>query len=380
MNNSKSFRNYSTAKYVNLAIYLVLFAGFAALAIYFGFLVSPYLWVGSAPIDLPEISTALSVMLGALGLAGAFISVYGLVNSVLAIVKNNDDHVIKSFAGYIAIGYVVCISLLLNAVWLYRLTSTNIGYSEIAFVIVVYVIALIIALIATNVPLVKLFGEDEQTNRTMKVLVGSLGAVDLSVGIVFLACALAFISRLGEVANSYLILTKFSVYAAIPLVAFVLFAIAYALIGKAEKKGVEDKAGKGLFVTSLAINGGAIIVCGGGIGTAVLLKAKLNEYFKDLINIVKTIPGYQLKQDDVDSVDLIFSTIPLEQLQKKSSENADKIIYIKNLLNNEETVFIDGCICLCIGIYSMYQRRCSLHRPRRRRRQYHRESSGRCYI
>ena len=96
----------------------------------------------------------------------------------------------------------------------------------------------------------------------MKVLVGSLGAVDLSVGIVFLACALAFISRLGEVANSYLILTKFSVYAAIPLVAFVLFAIAYALIGKAEKKGVEDKAGKGLFVASLAINGGAIIVCG----------------------------------------------------------------------------------------------------------------------
>ena len=262
MNNSKSFRNYSTAKYVNLAIYLVLFAGFAALAIYFGFLVSPYLWVGSAPIDLPEISTALSVMLGALGLAGAFISVYGLVNSVLAIVKNNDDHVIKSFAGYIAIGYVVCVSLLLNAVWLYRLTSTNIGYSEIAFVIVVYVIALIIALIATNVPLVKLFGEDERTNRTMKVLVGSLGAVDLSAGIVFLACALAFISRLGEVANSYLILTKFSVYAAIPLVAFVLFAIAYALIGKAEKKGVEDKAGKGLFVTSLAINGGAIIVCG----------------------------------------------------------------------------------------------------------------------
>ena len=84
----------------------------------------------------------------------------------------------------------------------------------------------------------------------------------------------------------------------------------------------------------------AIIVCGGGIGTAVLLKAKLNEYFKDLINIVKTIPGYQLKQDDVDSVDLIFSTIPLEQLQKKSSENADKIIYIKNLLNNEEMEII----------------------------------------
>ena len=80
----------------------------------------------------------------------------------------------------------------------------------------------------------------------------------------------------------------------------------------------------------------AIIVCGGGIGTAVLLKAKLNEHFRDLINVVKTIPGYQLKQRDIDSVDLIFSTIPLEQLQKKSIDNENKIIYIKNLLNNEE--------------------------------------------
>ena len=286
--NKNNLRNYTTMRYVNLCLFLVLLAGFAVLGIYFGFLFTPYIIVGHGPIeDIPTMSVALSTMLGAIGISGALVSGFGLYYSIMSILKNDDSYVIKGFASYIAIGYIISIALLLNAVWLYRLTSTNIGYSEIAFVIVVYVIALIIALIATNVPLVKLFGEDERTNRTMKVLVGSLGAVDLSVGIVFLACALAFISRLGEVANSYLILTKFSVYAAIPLIAFVLFAIAYALIGKAEKKGVEDKAGKGLFVTSLAINGGAIIVC--GVFAHVFCEKKISFLAS---SIQSTIPEY----------------------------------------------------------------------------------------
>lgn len=80
----------------------------------------------------------------------------------------------------------------------------------------------------------------------------------------------------------------------------------------------------------------AIVVCGGGIGTAVLLKAKLKEYFKDLIHVVNTVPGYQLQKEDLNRVDLVFTTIPLPHLNNLSSEKSDKIIHIKNLLNNEE--------------------------------------------
>lgn len=83
----------------------------------------------------------------------------------------------------------------------------------------------------------------------------------------------------------------------------------------------------------------AIVVCG-GIGTAVLLKAKLKEYFKDLIHIINTIPGYQLKKEDLNRVDLVFTTIPLPHLKNLSSEKLDKIIHIKNLLNNEEIQLI----------------------------------------
>lgn len=85
-------------------------------------------------------------------------------------------------------------------------------------------------------------------------------------------------------------------------------------------------------VQSGAIAKTAIIVCGSGIGTAILLKARLKEYFKDLIKIVKTVPGYKLKLEDLTNIDLIFSTIPLELGPEESS----KLIFIKNLLNSEE--------------------------------------------
>lgn len=84
----------------------------------------------------------------------------------------------------------------------------------------------------------------------------------------------------------------------------------------------------------------AIVVCGGGIGTAVLLKAKLKEYFKDLIHIVNTLPGYQLTETNLNSVDLVFTTIPLSHLKNLPTKKSDKIIHIKNLLNNEEVQLI----------------------------------------
>ena len=57
---------------------------------------------------------------------------------------------------------------------------------------------------------------------------------------------------------------------------------------KADKKaGVEDKAGKGLFVTSLAINGGAIIVC--GIFAHVFCEKKISFLAS---SIQSTIPEY----------------------------------------------------------------------------------------
>lgn len=83
----------------------------------------------------------------------------------------------------------------------------------------------------------------------------------------------------------------------------------------------------------------AIVVCGGGIGTAVLLKAKLKKYFKDLLNIVKIVPKNQLKAEDINSVDFIFSTIPLK-LTIDKAQIQNKIILVHNLLNDKEIELI----------------------------------------
>lgn len=80
----------------------------------------------------------------------------------------------------------------------------------------------------------------------------------------------------------------------------------------------------------------ALIVCGSGIGTAVLLKARLLEFFKNLINVVDVVPGYRLKDMNLSNIDFIFTTIPLDNLLTIDDELKRKIIQVKHLLNKQE--------------------------------------------
>lgn len=260
--NKNNLRNYTTMRYVNLCLFLVLLAGFAVLGIYFGFLFTPYIIVGHGPIeDIPTMSVALSTMLGAIGISGALVSGFGLYYSIMSILKNDDSYVIKGFASYIAIGYIISIALLLNAVWLYRLTTSNYEYNELAFVIVIYLIALIVALIASNVPLVKLYGEETTPNSTMKVVVGALAAVDLGIALPFFASYLTSLSA-GAFVNSTIVTAKFGSYALATFIAFLIFAFAFYLFSRGEKANKESKAGMGLFTGGTIVNGGAVLLAG----------------------------------------------------------------------------------------------------------------------
>lgn len=77
-----------------------------------------------------------------------------------------------------------------------------------------------------------------------------------------------------------------------------------------------------------------IVVCTTGVGTSLLLKVKLESYFKSRINITNTIPWYELNEDVLEKADLIISTVDLDV-------NLDKVIYIKSLLDNEEIKMIE---------------------------------------
>ena len=77
-----------------------------------------------------------------------------------------------------------------------------------------------------------------------------------------------------------------------------------------------------------------IIVCTTGVGTSLLLKVKLESHFKNRLNIVDTIPRYELNDDVIEKADLIISTVPLDI-------KLDKVIYIKSLLDSEEIKLIE---------------------------------------
>lgn len=78
------------------------------------------------------------------------------------------------------------------------------------------------------------------------------------------------------------------------------------------------------------------IVCGSGVGTAGLLKARLEECFSGLLLVKGVLPGYRLRQETIAAADLIISTIPAEKLPPLSKENATKLVIVRHFLDAAE--------------------------------------------
>ena len=254
----------STVRLINLVLFALLGVGFGFLGIYFGILVSPSLWLQNLPFGMkvPDMSLALTVMLGATGLAGLIVCVIGFVKSILSFVRKDDEIVRQTFGCYISLGYLVAVFCLLNAVWLYRLTTTNLGFDDIGFAIVIFVILVIVAMIASSIPLVKMFGEGEGTNRVMGIIARTLVAVDVAIAIPFAGAFFTINGNREIVSHADIMATKFGVYALIPVVAALIGVIAMVGYARADKANTYRKGNGILFETALCFNGAAIIVAG----------------------------------------------------------------------------------------------------------------------
>lgn len=254
----------STTRLLNIIVFALLTLGFGALAVYFGFMVAPFVWTGKgAPVDIPDLSLALVLMLGCYGLAAATASVIGLINSVRSLLKSSDDKLVrKSFNSYFAVGYITSAAILLNAVWLYRLTTTNLKYDNIGFIVTVYVIAFILVMVATNVPLVKLYGEEENASSSMIVLLQSSFASGFGIAVPFLACFI-FAAANGSANAGYKVMVwKFATYAAIPCIGALVALVGVLLQNKADKAGSVKKSPAVLLYSSFGVYGLALIAAG----------------------------------------------------------------------------------------------------------------------
>ena len=107
--------------------------------------------------------------------------------------------------------------------------------------------------------------------------------------------------------------------------AFQIGVIAAKVIEKSEGVAVnEDEISYlavhfGAALTRMNINADrsrqtAFIVCGAGIGTAILLKSRVEEHFKELLTVRKVMPGYRLKESDLSNVDVVISTLAIDKL------------------------------------------------------------------
>lgn len=249
----------STVRILNLVLFVILFAGFGALGIWAGILVAPFMISQVGPIDLPDFSVALAWELGALGLAGAILTLFGLVYSIRGMMHANDDaSVHNAVSCYIGLGFLAALFLFLNGAWLYRLTTTNFGYSNLGFAVAFFLVIALIIAIAVSVPFVKMHGDDANQNSQMSLI--SKLFFSVNAGIAIPGVLAVFFSQ--SVPNLKFFSAKLIVMALIPLFAAILSLVAVIGYGKGERKGAVNKLNGALFEGSLFVDGLGFIAAG----------------------------------------------------------------------------------------------------------------------
>ncbi len=181
----------NTSRSISVIFHALIVLAFGALGVYFGLAVAPC-YFSNSRLETVEAPYNLYSELGILGLTLCTISVYGLVNGIKALQNQKDDApVIKSFNAFIAEGYIAAIFCLLNGV-LYFDAIRGGATKGLGFLIAAMIILFIGLMIATNIPMVKLYDNKDQTP-----LLISLG---WAAGVFFIWAAIV---TLGTLAGSW---------------------------------------------------------------------------------------------------------------------------------------------------------------------------------
>ncbi|MFA6620045.1 MAG: hypothetical protein WCS90_02815 [Bacilli bacterium] len=172
----------NTARVLSFLFHLILVLAFGVLGVYFGVFVVPFLFDetirGNFINDaIRGFAPTLDIALAVLGLSVFIISLYGLIQAAKGLRDpNNDKVVVKSFTAFIADGYVAS-AFFAACAFLYFDTIAN---GKMAFAIVMSVLLMIIFLIATNIPMYRLFEGKETTEQ----LVGLSLAAAIGLGLI----------------------------------------------------------------------------------------------------------------------------------------------------------------------------------------------------
>jgi multisubunit Na+/H+ antiporter MnhF subunit len=252
----------NTARVLSFIFHLILVLAFGVLGVYFGFFVVPEHFDSTIRMNfvndfIYSFALNLDIALAVVGLSIFTISTYGLVQSIKGLLAPSDDKpVVKSFMAFIADGYVAAVFFAANAFVYFDLVAHS---SSLAFVIVMCVLFMIILLIASNIPMYRIF----QGKETTEELVGLSLAAAVGFGFVGLENLLALLSSFIVMSRqAYAYDVNFNAQlgtAALTGLIICGLMIAAALLMK--KKGVADKK-----VVSLSgyLTSGSFFILGAG--------------------------------------------------------------------------------------------------------------------
>jgi len=151
----------NTSRTLSLLIHGLLILAFGALGFYFAFFVVPQFWFRDSGAqhywteNLIDGSYFLYLELATIGMTIFVLSIFGFYYAIKGLTHEKDDEPVrKSLTVFIAEGWFIAIVALLQGSLLFDLLANSSSY---AFVIVMGLVIAVIALIATNIPMVKMY-------------------------------------------------------------------------------------------------------------------------------------------------------------------------------------------------------------------------------
>lgn len=158
----------STSRTIVTIAHIAIFLAFGFMGMWFGFFVVPQYLGGQADYFYKDSGLnfnssgayLLWLELGVIGLAFMVISAFGVYHGYKALMNPHDDEpAVRSFSALICEGWIAAIFFLMQAALLWDLTANG----NLVFLIVMALLIAIILLIATNIPMVKIFDQRDQT-------------------------------------------------------------------------------------------------------------------------------------------------------------------------------------------------------------------------
>ncbi len=152
----------NTSRVLVLAFQILIFLAFGAFGCYFGFFAVPFYLTADPTLDgivSAEYAYNLFLELGIIGLSEMTMAIYGIVQGVKGILEpRNDKPVVKGFTTFIVEGYVAAAFFFLNAALFFDLIKGT----NLTFVIIMSSIFTVVLMIATNIPMVRLYDNVDQ--------------------------------------------------------------------------------------------------------------------------------------------------------------------------------------------------------------------------